>query len=140
MKLFTSLALAVSLSLAPAAAHAAMGPLPQCLGADNPDPCGRTIIARGSIALRPDGSVEVYNASGNVLGAAAVGLGKIQVLLSASTNAEYQVMLSGSEEVPSGRAPQIGRYDKWSQYFRFTPPSPISSGQRQWIDFVVIGR
>ena len=139
MKLFTSLALAVSLSLAPAAANAAMGPLPQCLGADNPDPCGRTIVARGSLELRPDGSVEVYNASGNVLGAAITGGGKVQVLLSATTVAEYQVLLSGSEEVPSGRAPQIGRFDKWARYFRVTPASPIHTC-KQWIDFVVIGR
>lgn len=139
MKLFTSLALAVSLSLAPSAANAAMGPLPQCLGADNPDPCGWTIIARGSLELRTDGSVEVYNASGNVLGAAVTGGGKVQVLMSANTVAEYQVLLSGSEEVPSGRAPQIGRYDKWARYFRVTPASPINTG-KQWIDFVVIGR
>lgn len=127
-------AFAFSLLLSTPFAHAAMGQLPQC----SPDPCGRTIIARGSIELRPDGSVEVYNASGNVLGAAYTGGGKVQVLLSANTAAEYQVLLSGSEEVPSGRTPQIGRFDKWARYFRITPASPITC--RQWIDFVVIGR
>ncbi len=132
-------AFAFSLLLSTPFAHAAMGPLPQCLGSESPDPCGRTIIARGSLELRTDGSVEVYNASGNVLGAAVTGGGKVQVLLSATTVAEYQVLLSGSEEVPSGRAPQIGRYDKWARYFRVTPASPINTG-KQWIDFVVIGR
>lgn len=137
MRLLKILTLSVMLS---GSAMAATGPLPQCLAPENPDPCGRAVIARGSIEIGGDGSVIVYNASANVLGAAAVGFGKIQVLLSTSTNAEYQVMLSGAEEVPSGRAPQIGRFDKWAQYFRLMPPSPISSGQRQWIDFVVVGR
>ena len=134
MRLLTTLTF--SLLLSTSFAHAAMGPLPQCLGSDA---CGRTIIARGSIELRSDGSVEVYNASGNVLGAAITGGGKVQVLLSATTVAEYQVLLSGSEEVPSGRAPQIGRFDKWARYFRVTPASPIHTC-KQWIDFVVIGR
>ncbi|TXH49622.1 MAG: hypothetical protein E6Q97_22365 [Desulfurellales bacterium] len=136
MRLLTTLTF--SLLLSTSFAHAAMGPLPQCLGSEAPDPCGRTIIARGSLELRPDGSVEVYNASGNVLGAAYTGGGKVQVLMSETTAAEYQVLLSGSEEVPSGRTPQIGRFDKWARYFRITPASPITC--KQWIDFVVVGR
>lgn len=137
MRLLKILSLSFLLS---GSAMAATGPLPQCLAPEAPDPCGRSIIARGSIEITSDGSVIVYNASANVIGAAPVGMGKIQVLMSTQTAAEYQVLLTGIEEVPSGRAPQIGRHDKWSQYFRFTPPSPVRSGQRQWIDFVVVGR
>nr|AGC71931.1 hypothetical protein [uncultured bacterium A1Q1_fos_25] len=73
-----------------------------------------------------------------MLGAAYTGGGKVQVLMSETTAAEYQVLLSGSEEVPSGRTPQIGRFDKWARYFRITPASPITC--KQWIDFVVVGR
>lgn len=120
--------------------RAATTPLPMCL-AETSDPCGRQIVARGSIEVTGDGEVTVYESSGNVLGAAAVGFGKIQVLLSASMSSpEYQVLVSGTEEVPSGRAPGVGRFDKWPGYFRITPASPLRSGSRQWIDFIVVGK
>lgn len=115
-------------------------PLPMCLS-EHADPCGRQIVARGSIEVTGDGEVTVYESSGNVLGAAAVGFGRIQVLMSATMSSpEYQVLVSGTEEVPSGRAPGVGRFDKWPAYFRITPASPLRSGSRQWIDFLVVGK
>lgn len=122
-------------------ALAATSPLPMCLGSDKPEPCGRQIVARGSIEISADGNVVVYESSSNVIGAAAVGNSKIQVVLSLPmASSEYQVIVSGSEEVPSGRSPSVGRTDKWSSYFRINTADLVRSGQKQWIDFIVVGK
>lgn len=121
--------------------RAASSPLPMCLASETPDPCGRQIVARGSIEISADGDVVVYESSSNVLGAAAIGYSKLQVLLSTKMSSlEYQVIVSGAEEVPSGKSPSVGRFDKWNSYFRINTASPMRSGQKQWIDFIVVGR